>query len=98
MTTGFAAEAVRLTEACHAIFGDPATWITADGYPDSTMWPVVFHAFVIPFRSSLGPVVAVVAKQAGSQALTTSQPTAVPPMSNDRGGNFARSIQRQDSH
>lgn len=35
MTTDFAAEAVRLTEACHAIFGDAATWITADGYPDS---------------------------------------------------------------
>lgn len=35
MTTEFAAEAERLTEACRTIFGDPATWITADGYPNS---------------------------------------------------------------
>jgi hypothetical protein len=35
MTTEFAAEAERLTEACRTIFGDPATWITANGYPNS---------------------------------------------------------------
>jgi hypothetical protein len=35
MTTELAAEAERLTEVCRAIFGDPATWITANGYPNS---------------------------------------------------------------
>lgn len=35
MTTEFAADAEKLTGACRVIFGDPATWITADGYPNS---------------------------------------------------------------
>ena len=35
MTTEFAAEAEKLAEACRAIFGDPSTWITANGYPNS---------------------------------------------------------------
>lgn len=35
MTTEFAAEAEKLTEACRAVFGEPSTWITADGYPNS---------------------------------------------------------------
>ncbi|MFC9354090.1 hypothetical protein [Arthrobacter sp. NPDC057013] len=33
--TDFTAEVERLTKACRAIFGDPSTWITANGYPDS---------------------------------------------------------------
>lgn len=32
---GVAAEAEKLIEECRAIFGDPSTWITADGYPGS---------------------------------------------------------------
>ncbi|MGN7149291.1 hypothetical protein ACTHQ6_09905 [Arthrobacter sp. SAFR-179] len=35
MTTELAVEAEKLTDACRVIFGDPTTWMTADGYPSS---------------------------------------------------------------
>ncbi|WP_455834245.1 hypothetical protein [Pseudarthrobacter siccitolerans] len=41
MTTEFAAEAERLTEACRVIFGEPSTWITADGNPNSLAFCII---------------------------------------------------------
>lgn len=35
MTTEFAAGAERLTEACQANFGEPANWLSTNGYPNS---------------------------------------------------------------
>lgn len=45
MTTDLTSEAVRLTEACKAIFGDENNWITADGYPNSLALCVIDSIF-----------------------------------------------------
>lgn len=38
-------DVVRLTEACRGLFGDPSTWIEAEGYPDSLALCVIDSIF-----------------------------------------------------
>jgi hypothetical protein len=45
MTTELAAQAERLTTDCRTIFGDPDTWITADGYPASLALRIIDSIF-----------------------------------------------------
>lgn len=67
MTTDFTAEAERLTEACRTIFDDPATWITADGYPGSLALCMIDSLWST--GPSYGAVQNVVARYAAHQRL-----------------------------
>ncbi|MBT8162617.1 MULTISPECIES: hypothetical protein [Arthrobacter] len=45
MTFELQAAADRLTEVCRTIFGEPSTWIEADGYPDSLALCIIDSIF-----------------------------------------------------